>query len=222
MMNVMRAQPAPLCASRMGLLLALFLTGCASTHPAPRAEPVAARQARLQTALESALRGFNGTAGVYVKHLGTGEEASVYADTLFPTASMIKVPIMVGVFDAIRRGDLRYDQPLVYRDSLLYEGEDILGSFRDSARIPLSEVQLLSITTSDNTASLWLQLLAGTGTKINEWLTAKGFAGHAGELAHAGAPSRPRALRLGPDDAPRDGPPRDDDPPEPGRLAGCR
>jgi beta-lactamase class A len=38
-------------------------------------------------------------------------------------------------------------------------------------------VQMLSITTSDNTASLCLQYLAGTGTKINEWLAAKGFTG---------------------------------------------
>jgi beta-lactamase class A len=31
------------------------------------------------------------------------------------------------------------------------------------------------ITTSDNTASLWCQSLAGTGTAINEWLGQNGF-----------------------------------------------
>ena len=34
---------------------------------------------------------------------------------------------------------------------------------------------MLMITTSDNTAALWLQSLAGTGTVINQWLADHGF-----------------------------------------------
>ncbi len=138
-------------------------------------EPTAVRQMRLQRALDEAVRGFGGDVGVYVRHLGTGETASVNADTLFPTASMIKVPIMVAVFDAIAAGRLRYDQPLLYRTSMLYEGEDIVGLFRDSVSLPLNQVQMLSITTSDNTASLWLQALV-TGEAINAKMAALGLA----------------------------------------------
>ncbi|WP_343063790.1 serine hydrolase [Flavihumibacter stibioxidans] len=58
---------------------------------------------------------------------------------------------------------------------MLYPGEDLLGSFRDSANIQLAKVIMLMMTTSDNTASLWLQLLAGTGTRINELLDSLGF-----------------------------------------------
>src|SRR5690606_22017049 len=39
----------------------------------------------------------------------------------------------------------------------------------------LSTLTLLMITTSDNTASLWLQALAGGGSAINDWLAAHGF-----------------------------------------------
>ncbi len=88
---------------------------------------------------------------------------------------MIKVPILLGTFDAIRRGRLDFHQELIYTDSLLYEGDDLVGALADSARVPLSKLTLLMITTSDNTASLWLQALAGTGTVINEWLAANGF-----------------------------------------------
>jgi beta-lactamase class A len=88
---------------------------------------------------------------------------------------MIKVPILIGVFDAIDRGRLDFRQPLIYTDSLLYEGDDILGSFKDSSQIALSRLTLLSLTTSDNTASLWLQSLAGTGVAINQWLADHGF-----------------------------------------------
>ena len=64
---------------------------------------------------------------------------------------------------------------MIYKDSLLYEGEDILGSFKDSEKIELSKVMMLMLTTSDNTASLWLQSLAGGGARINEILDSLGF-----------------------------------------------
>lgn len=131
----------------------------------------------LQAAIEEAVEGFEGRVGVYVRHLASGRSAAVAADSLFPTASMIKVPILLKTFDAIERGELDWRQELVYRDSLLYPGEDILGSFADSSVIPLSQVAMLMITTSDNTASLWLQHLCGTGTAINEWLAGHGFTG---------------------------------------------
>ena len=66
-------------------------------------------------------------------------------------------------------------QHLVYKDSLLYEGEDILGSFKNDEKILLKKVMMLMLTTSDNTASLWLQSLAGTGTRINEILDSLGL-----------------------------------------------
>ena len=129
---------------------------------------------KLTAKLQYLVKGFNGQAGIYVMNLKTGKTSSVNADTLFPTASMIKVPIMLGVFDEIEKGNLTYHQSLVYRDSLLYEGEDILGSFKDGEKISLSKVQMLSITTSDNTGSLWLQKLAGA-ENINSWLQTNGF-----------------------------------------------
>jgi beta-lactamase class A len=99
----------------------------------------------------------------------------VRADELFPTASMIKVPILVGTFDAVERGALSFRQELTYTDSLLYPGDDLVGALADSTKLPLSKLALLTITTSDNTAALWLQHLAGTGTTINAWLDAHGF-----------------------------------------------
>lgn len=129
---------------------------------------------KLQNELIQLSNSFNGKVGIYVKNLKTGKVAQINADSLFPTASMIKVPIMCGVFSEIEKGNLDYHSNLIYRDSLLYAGEDILGSFKDGEKIALSKVQMLSITTSDNTASIWLQKLVG-GEKINEWLDSNGF-----------------------------------------------
>jgi beta-lactamase class A len=130
---------------------------------------------KLQEQLKHALQGFHGVAGVYVKHLKTGKIAAVNSDTLFPTASMIKIPILIGIMDKLEKGHYHYHQQLEYRDSLLYPGEDILGSFKDGEKIALSKVIMLMLTTSDNTASLWLQSLAGTGTRINELLDSLGL-----------------------------------------------
>jgi beta-lactamase class A len=131
----------------------------------------------LQAKLEQLVDGFRGDVGVYVRHLASGATAEINADELFPTASMIKVPILATTFDAIERGELEFFQELVYTDSLLYAGSDILGSYRDSAEITLAQVLMLMITTSDNTAALWAQHLSGTGTRINEWLSENGFEG---------------------------------------------
>ena len=129
---------------------------------------------KLTIQLQNAIKGFNGQVGIYVKNLKTGKAAAINADTLFPTASMIKVSIQCGVMDKIEKGELTYNQKLVYRDSLLYPGEDILGSFKDKDTIELSKVAMLMITMSDNTASTWLQKIV-TGEYINNWLDKNGF-----------------------------------------------
>ncbi len=130
---------------------------------------------KLQKKLQEAINGFNGDIGIYVKNLRTGKTVSINADTIFPTASIVKVPILIGVMDKIQKGEMKYEQEIVYKDSLLYEGEDILGSFKDNEKIAIKKVVMLMMTTSDNTASLWLQSLAGKGSRINEILDSLGM-----------------------------------------------
>ena len=89
---------------------------------------------KLQNKLEDAIQGFNGDIGIYIKNLRTGKMVSINPDTVFPTASIVKVPILLGIMDKIQKGELAYDSTLVYKDSLLYEGEDILGSFKNDER----------------------------------------------------------------------------------------
>lgn len=130
---------------------------------------------KLNTKLQEAITGFNGDVGIYVKNLRTGKIVLINADTVFPTASIVKVPILVGVMDKLNKKELDYDQELLYRDSLAYSDYDVVASFKDTVKIPLKKVIMLMLTTSDNTASLWLQGLAGTGTRINSILDSLGF-----------------------------------------------
>ncbi len=130
---------------------------------------------KLYKKVQEAIAGFHGEIGVYVKNLRTGKTVAINADSVFPTASMVKVPILIGVMDKILNRELAYHQELVYKDSLLYEGDDILGSYKNNEKVELSKLLMLMLTMSDNTASLWLQSLAGTGIRINNILDSLGF-----------------------------------------------
>jgi len=130
---------------------------------------------KLQRQIKQTVKGFNGDIGVYIKNLKNNKVVAINADTIFPTASMVKIPILIAIEDKIDKGELQYHQVLKYRDSLLYAGVDILGSFKDTEKIELSKVMMLSLTMSDNTASLWLQSLAGGGIRINQILDSLGL-----------------------------------------------
>lgn len=130
---------------------------------------------RLFRELSALVEGFHGEVGLYVKNLRNGKFAAINADSIFPTASIVKVPILVGVMDKIEKNELALEQSLEYKDSLLYAGSDILGSFKSGEKISLRKLVMLMLTTSDNTASLWLQSLAGTGTRINQIMDSIGL-----------------------------------------------
>lgn len=130
----------------------------------------------LQKEIASLLQGFNGDVGVYVYDLSKNQIAGVNADTIFPTASMVKVPILIGLMHKIHNGDLSYHQEMLFTDSVRYsEGEEILASFKDSQHISLNTLMMLMMSMSDNGASLWLQGLSGGGEQINKYLDSLGM-----------------------------------------------
>jgi beta-lactamase class A len=151
------------------IFLLLICCCCFSIAEAQKNDPVLEKQ------LQALIAGFKGDIGIYVHNLKNHRQVAIQADTIFPTASIVKIPILTGIMRKIEDGQLTYHQPLVYKDSLLYEGEDILGSFKNNEKIELSKVLMLMLTTSDNTASLWLQSIAGTGTRINELMDSLGL-----------------------------------------------
>jgi len=130
---------------------------------------------KLEAKLAGLCSSFEGTVGVYVYHLRTGKQAGYQADTIFPTASIVKVPILVGLFDKIEKGELQYHQPLVYRDSIKYGGSGLMQYFKDSTVTNVRTLAALMITYSDNTTALWCQALAGGGEAINRLLEQLGM-----------------------------------------------
>jgi beta-lactamase class A len=130
----------------------------------------------LQNEITHLLQGFNGDVGVYVYDMKKNKIAAVNADTIFPTASMVKVPIFIGLMHKIHDGELNYHQDMLFTDSVRYsEGQEILASFKDSSKISLNVLVMLMMSMSDNGASLWLQGLSGGGIQINKYLDSLGM-----------------------------------------------
>lgn len=130
----------------------------------------------LQNKITNLLEGFKGESGAYVYDLTKNKIAAVNADTIYPTASMVKIPILIGVMHKINKGELNYHQAMTYTDSLFYsEGDDMLASYKSGEKIDLAKVLMLMMSTSDNAASLWLQGLAGGGVLINKYMDSLGM-----------------------------------------------
>jgi beta-lactamase class A len=130
----------------------------------------------LQQQISDLVKGFHGTVGIYVHDLKKDRIAYFNADTIFSTASIVKIPIMIGIMSKIQRKELEFHQVIVFEDTLNYDhGEDVLASFKPDEKILLSKLMLLSISLSDNTASLLLQSLSGGGLRINQIMDSLGY-----------------------------------------------
>ncbi|HEY0024033.1 MAG TPA: serine hydrolase [Longimicrobium sp.] len=157
------------------LMAALAL---AAPSRAQHAGPPERTDAALTARLDSLVRGFRGDVGIYLRHLRTGATVAIDADTVFPTASMIKVPILLALYDQVQQGRLSLDARVPYPDTLTYrytEATDVVGYMAAGDTLPLRELAFLMLTISDNHASLWIQALVGGGAAVNEWLDAHGF-----------------------------------------------
>ncbi|UIR57116.1 class A beta-lactamase-related serine hydrolase [Sphingobacterium sp. SRCM116780] len=130
---------------------------------------------KLENKLKTLIQNFHGDIGIYVKNLKTQKEVLIHADSVFPTASIIKVPILAAVFDKIEKGALQLDQKFIYRSSQQYGGSGLMQFFKDSTETDLATMIGLMISYSDNVTSIWNQQLAGGGVVINELMDQLGL-----------------------------------------------
>lgn len=128
----------------------------------------------IERRLRELLSSFRGVIGVAAKNLQTGEEIAVNADTRFPTASTIKVAVMVEAHDRAVRGDLRLDSPIALRDEDKVGGAGVLNGMHAGLTLTVADLIHLMIVSSDNTATNLLIGRLGT-VRINERLSALGL-----------------------------------------------
>ena len=140
----------------IALAAPLLALACAAAAPEPgRAAPSAARAdtAALRRTLETAMRGYAGVAGVSVANLRTGETLSIRGGETYPSASLIKVAILVTLLDEANKGSLRLDERIgmIARDRV--GGSGVLQHMASGLNLTLEDAAWLMITISDNTAT---------------------------------------------------------------------
>ncbi|MCD8540695.1 MAG: class A beta-lactamase-related serine hydrolase [Leadbetterella sp.] len=123
---------------------------------------------KLKALIGQEIRDFRGDIGIYVHHPGKNKEVAILADTVFPTASIVKVPILAGVFQKIADGELKLGDEFFYDKKRVYGGSGLMQFYQDSAKTDLSTMISLMLTYSDNVTSIWLQELSGGGLAINQ------------------------------------------------------
>lgn len=106
--------------------------------------------------MEKLSKAYRGYVGIYMKDLETGRTWEYRADRRFPSASLIKVPIMAAVFEKVRSGALTLDTQVRLTRSSRVGGSGSLKWVRDGTSLSVMELLYKMITESDNTAAKML------------------------------------------------------------------
>jgi beta-lactamase class A len=141
----------------LALAIVLLLPACAGAQRAPAlaGSPSApsADTSSLRRSLDSLARGFHGVLGYTIHNIDTGERLSLRGDETFPTASLIKVPILVTVFDLAEKGSLSLDDPLTVLRIDQVPGSGVLQFMHPGMALTIRDAAVLMSILSDNTAT---------------------------------------------------------------------
>ncbi len=108
----------------------------------------------LEARLLPLIKAHQGEVAVAVKHLTIGETFTYRADVPMPTASLIKLPVMIEVYQQAHEGKIKLSDPVTLRKDDKVPGSGILTDhFSDGATFPLQDAVRLMIVFSDNTAT---------------------------------------------------------------------
>src|SRR4051812_24978885 len=157
----------------------------------------------LESRLAPLAKAHKGKVAIAVKHLGSGESYYLHADEPMPTASLIKLPVMMEVYQQAAEGKVKLTDPVTLHDSDKVPGSGILTQhFSDGASFSLRDAVRLMIVYSDNTAKnpvLDKIGIAATNQRMEAWglpntrINAKVFRGSTTSVA----PERTKRFGLG-------------------------
>lgn len=118
------------------------------------AAPGAAQQLeRVRPDLERRIAEHHGTVGLAVIDLRTDETLSIGGDEPFPSASVIKVPLLVELLTQVERGELSLDDPIAMLAIDQQPGSGVLQFLDTPHELSVRDAAFLMIAFSDNTAT---------------------------------------------------------------------
>jgi len=130
----------------------------------------------LHNLLTKAASDFPGKAGIWVKHLTTGETAGVRDGEIFNSASVIKIPVLVLAFQMADKGAINLDERITIRKEDIRGGSGIFRYHDAGLQPTFRDVLLQMVITSDNTATDLAIAKVGGVARVNAWLKESGYA----------------------------------------------
>ena len=94
-----------------------------------------------------------GIVGVAATQLATGRHIGYREDELFPTASVIKLPLLVTLYEDAIAGRIDLSERVTYREETKVAGSGVLQYLDDGLDPTLRDLSVLMMSVSDNTAT---------------------------------------------------------------------
>ncbi len=94
-----------------------------------------------------------GRFGIYIKNMESSEVFNINGDTVFPAASVIKIPLLAFLLKNIEEGSIDWNAPVNIASSNRVSGTGILCEIDKNLSPTVRCLAILMITLSDNTAT---------------------------------------------------------------------
>jgi beta-lactamase class A len=128
----------------------------------------------LAEALHARAVRFSGQIGIVAKNLVSGVSIAIDGDTRFPSASLIKITVMLETYLQMDEGRLAAGTLVELTEAAKVSERVVLEHLRAGLRLSIADLLALMIIVSDNTATNLLLDLVGL-TSVNHRLAAHGF-----------------------------------------------
>lgn len=110
--------------------------------------------AKLAADLNRTAESYDGVMGIFIKDLTSGQTFAVNADTVFPQASSIKIPILIELMRQAQEGKLNLAERVEIHRANLVGGSGALQFFSEGgSAVSLRDLAVLMVVLSDNSAT---------------------------------------------------------------------
>jgi beta-lactamase class A len=160
----------PLLASLLLLIAVVGVLASAGQRNTVREQQMPDQHARIAAEVKA----FRGRMGVAAIDLLSGETIAIDADGRYPTASTIKIAVMLEAWQQATDGTLSMETVITLKDGEKVGGAGVLRDLRAGLALTVSDLVHLMIALSDNTATNMLIDRLGT-SRVNARLDSYGL-----------------------------------------------
>jgi len=115
--------------------------------------PTGSRDSSLEAKLSELAAAHHGKVALYATQLNTGKVATLDADTVVQTASVIKLTLLFEAMEQVRSGKVHWDDPITLKPGDAVSGSGVLLFFDAPQTLTLKDILTMMIIMSDNTAT---------------------------------------------------------------------